>query len=145
MFHVPEDPSVPEFKHLDWFSPPFGASERVKKLDDWNAGKLPGITPKLLSPEWIVSHAERFLDDYESIILEHLKSKMRKLKAVGSEVDLFADGFALESKEEKHKELIKLYSSSLLYYLTEVLDSVLLSRMQHWFKAANPQLEFGQN
>ena len=65
MFNVPEDPSVPELKHLDWFSPPFGASERVKKLDDWNAGKLPGITPKLLSPEWIVCHAERFLADYE--------------------------------------------------------------------------------
>ena len=58
MFHVPEDPSVPELKHLDWFSPPFGASERVKKLDDWSAGRLPGITPKLLSPEWIVCHAE---------------------------------------------------------------------------------------
>ena len=139
MFHVPEDPSVPECKNLDWFPPPFGASERVKKLDDWNAGKLPGITPKLLSPEWIVCHAERFLVDYESIILEHLKSKMRNLKAVGSEVDLFAKGFSLESKAKEHEPLVELYNSSLLFYLTEVLDSVLLSRIQHWFKAVEAE------
>ena len=140
MFHVPEDPSVPEVEHTvsDWFSPPFGIAENVKRLDDWNAGKIPGVKPKKLSLQWVDSQALRFLSDYESILLDHLKMKLRKLTITGAGVELIANGFVFapdgDQKISEHKVLNKQYNDLLLYYLKEVLDPILMSRIRFWYK-----------
>ena len=99
-------------------------------------GKLPGIKPKRLSCKWLQRHAHTFFSDYESIVLEHVKMKLTKQTRDGVNVDQFTSDFKFAPDNtqtvNKHKALNQKYVASLLYYLTEVLDPLLLSRTKRW-------------